>query len=407
MRILHVNQSDRDGGAAIAARRLVLAQREAGIDAQMLVVRKTGHEQWVHQFGSPFLRSRIRLTRAVTKRLLRTFSRTDPDAMRTLASVRTGLASAAERFSPDLIHWHWVGGEVISVPELAEPELPAAWTCHDHWPFSGVEHYPSAAIPRSGTASANLPDLEAFNRKRKMRAWQDWRPHLICPSMATLEHARSSEIGGRMPASVIGNTIDFDAFPVMARDRARAMLNIDDRRRIVLFGAQFGVADPRKGFDLLLDAIGHMSDAERAGHLLLTFGGRGDRAAVHGMERRSLGFIDDTERLAAAYGAAHVFVNPSRQETFGNTTLEAVACGTPVVAFDTGAASEIIATRDAGSLVRPWDCAAMARAIVRHAGPTDPASRENMRREAFASFSPARIVAKHVELYDRLIRGSD
>ena len=100
-------------------------------------------------------------------------------------------------------------------------------------------------------------------------------------------------------------------------------------------------------------------------------------------------------------------MNPSRQETFGNTTLEAVACGTPVVAFDTGAASEIIATRDAGSLVRPWDCAAMARAIVRHAGPIDPAARENMRREAFSSFSPARIVAKHVELYDRLIRGSD
>lgn len=239
--------------------------------------------------------------------------------------------------------------------------------------------------------------------RRKLTAWQNWEPFIICPSAKTFEAFEKRQLAHKWQGAIIPNAFDFKAFSPINRKRARARLGIEDSRKIVLFGAQYGIEDQRKGFDLLVDAIFHMSERERANHLMLTFGGPGEIGPIGGMQCRSLGFIDDPDMLATAYSAADVFVNPSRQETFGNTTLEAIACGTPVVSFDTGAAAQMVASTEAGTVVPLGDPAGMARAIVHHAAKGEGSHREKMRRDAIALFAPERIVAEHTAVYARLI----
>src|SRR3546814_10586979 len=77
-----------------------------------------------------------------------------------------------------------------------------------------------------------------------------------------------------------------------------------------------------------------------------------------------MGHIDDDERPAARYTAADVMIKPSLQEAFGKTLIEAMACGTPVVAFDSGGPGEIVLHKETGYLARPFDSDDLARGIA-------------------------------------------
>jgi glycosyltransferase involved in cell wall biosynthesis len=97
-------------------------------------------------------------------------------------------------------------------------------------------------------------------------------------------------------------------------------------------------------------------------------------AAAQAAGVRSLGYVDDAD-LPGLYAGARAFVLPSRYEGFGLTCLEAMACGTPVVAADRAALPETCG--DAALLVDPDDGEALTRAVLIAAG--DAAAREALR----------------------------
>ena len=127
-------------------------------------------------------------------------------------------------------------------------------------------------------------------------------------------------------------------------------------------------------------------------------------AAAEAAGVRSLGYVDDAD-LPGLYAGARAFVLPSRYEGFGLTCLEAMACGTPVVAADRAALPETCG--DAGLLVDPDDGTALTRAV--RIAATDVAAREAMRAAGLrraAQFSwdrtAARVDALLTELADRV-----
>lgn len=399
VRVLHVSFSDSAGGASIAAMRLARAQRAAGIDARMLVVRKSGADDWV-EAAAPAVRRRARAARFFARRASRLLAGAGREGMRTLAIARTGLGVAIEASGPDIVHWHWVGSEAVSLAEMARVRAPAVWTCHDEWAFAGAEHYADGDSFASDYAGCQPWDCDRWTFARKRRAWAHWSPALIGPSEWMARRARSSPLGCGRVVEAIPNTLDFEVFRPFDRLAARSMLGLPERGAIVLFGADDGIADPRKGFDLLERALTGLSPAQLAGLTLATFGGK-TAAGARGTPAVSLGKVVNPAKLAAAYSAADVFVAPSRQDNLPNTMVEAQACGTPCVGFDVGGLSDIVAAPHHGTLVPPFDTSALGEAIVAHAHSEAP--RQTIRADAVQRFGNAVVVGRHRDLYTRML----
>ena len=137
-------------------------------------------------------------------------------------------------------------------------------------------------------------------------------------------------------------------------------------RQIITYGAMHATHDPRKGYRELLAAIEKLKDAGQAAKLLLVVFGDlspGDMPDL-GIESRNVGYINDDQRLSLLYSAADVAAVPSKEEAFGKTLIEAMACATPVVAFDSGGPRDIITHRHDGYLAEPYSADDLAAGIA-------------------------------------------
>lgn len=171
----------------------------------------------------------------------------------------------------------------------------------------------------------------------------------------------------------------------------------------MLFGAMGGGNDPRKGMDLLLVALTQLRSEGKLQDLqLVVFGQCAPQSPPQlGFPLHYTGHLHDDLTLRALYSAADVMVVPSRQEAFGQTASEAHACGTPVVAFNTGGLPDIVDNRVTGALAEPFEPASLAAGIrwvledSQRLNSLGYAARERAER----LWSPARVVGSYLDTY--------
>jgi glycosyltransferase involved in cell wall biosynthesis len=169
---------------------------------------------------------------------------------------------------------------------------------------------------------------------------------------------------------------DVKTFHTIPKAEARAKLGLDGDEQIVLYVGRF---DPRKGIETLIRASAQ-TKAFAEGNLKLVIVGGSCPDRIDGQERNRIEQIVQetglTERTLFAgqvkhnmlpfyYAAADVCVIPSHYETFGLVAIEAMACGTPVIASDVGGLKFIVLSEQTGLRVSPQDTAAFATAIDR------------------------------------------
>ncbi len=390
MNILHVNASDIIGGAARAAYRIhhsLVEHGEAhGLTSQMRVIAKSSDDPTVIGGAIPQNTLWRRIHPRITQRTRRGF-RTDNPVLHTFAWPASGLGSELilrhQQHQLNLVHLHWVGFSTLSIEEIGRLPMPLVWTLHDQWAFCGAEHYTSPPLPGETASSDERfaegyspdsrptheggPDLNRRTWLRKRRAW--CRPiHIVCPSQWLADCARRSTLMSDWPIKVIPNPVDLTVWAPCDQAQARALLGLPPERPLVLFGAMGGSADPRKGADLLLEALQHLRSQVAGTPLeqleLLVFGqSRPAEPPDLGFPIHYSGHLHDDLSLRLLYAAADVFVIPSRQDNLPNTGLEAHACGTPVVAFATGGLVDIIDNQITGVLAKPFDPLSLAAAI--------------------------------------------
>lgn len=367
MKVFHLNYSDAIGGAARAAYRIHHAVRGAGVDSTLVVNRAALRDPTV--VGPATAPGRLLgKARRILAAPWRTLLRTGSPGLHSPACIPSRWASRLNASAADVVHLHWINCEMMSIADIGRLTKPTVWTLHDMWAFCGAEHYTDGFRWRDGYSAANRPanesgfDLDRWTWRRKQRHWR--RPfQIVTPSRWLAGCVEQSLLMGSWPVTVIPNPIDTEIWRPVDKLHARKMLDLPPEASILLFGALGGDEDPRKGFDLLRDALQHLR-GRLTGLELVVFGQLApSREIPLGFPIRHTGYLHDDEKLRLLYSAADAVAVPSRLEAFGQTASEAHACGTPVVAFNTGGLADIVAHRETGYLAKPFDVIDLAAGI--------------------------------------------
>ena len=413
MKPVLLNTYDQIGGAARAAFRLHQGLRRIGLDSRLLVQRKTSDDPSVQgpegrlakavARARPFLDS-IPLWRYSSRR----------GGLFSPALLPDGLARRIAVLGADLVHLHWVAGGYLRPESLAKIGRPVVWTLHDSWAFTGGCHVPGGCV-RYREACGACPalgsererDLSRRVIERKRRAWDRATLALVAPSRWLAEAARSSALFRGASIDVIPNGIDLARFKPFDRSAAREFLGLRQDRSILLFGGVGSLADPNKGFPILVDALERVVSQLGVLNVELVVVGQSrpeppPRLAV---PARFVGPLGDEESMALYQAAADALVLPSLQENQPNMVIEAMACGTPTIAFRAAGLPDLVEHERTGFLADPYESEGLARGIAWVL--EDDTRRKDLgeagRRRAERDHDLEGVARRYRSLYERLV----
>ena len=415
MQVVHVSPIDVLGGAARGAYGLHRALLDAQVDSKMLVLRKYSDDETV--LTSPGARGPNILRQAVRDRLDRLplrFYKWDPAYWWTVGWLPFDISREIESLNPDIVHFHWAGRGAAPIRLLPRIQhYPIVWTLRDMWPLTGGCHYAGECdrfrsgcgrCPQLGSRTAL--DISAWQWRRKHRAWRGVEVAYVAPSRWMAECALASPLRHGNKVHTIANGVDVERFKPIDRAAARAAWDLPQERRIVLFGAINSTGDPRKGFSYLIEALRMLSVRGWGKRVTAVVFGASEVPELDlGCDTRYIGQLRDDISLALLYSCADVMVVPSVQENAGKTAIEAMACGTPVVAFANSGQVEIVDHKASGYLAQNLSSGDLARGIewCLEESDTHNALSRGAREKALACFDIRDIARRYTALYTSLL----
>jgi len=432
MKILHISQSDKIGGAAIAAYRIHNLIMKNGlkdnISSEMRVVNKISNDSSVYA-DNPRIKSVLKAKFiSLLNRFLRFNFKPCIKILHSTAFVRTNfIKKINSHFVHDkgIVNLHWLGDNTISIEEINNIKQPLVWTLHDQWAFCGAEHYVYLFSDKShedfdtryieGYKFTNRPNNERgfdINTKTWLRKKRSWtrKIHIVCPSNWMANCARESVLMKNFPIHVIPYPIDLNIWKPESKTESRIKFNLPTDSVILLFGAVGGTKDKRKGADLLLEALDILfreSDENTFSKLRLVVFGQdhsNEIANKYKFPIHFVGKINEDKTLRYLYSSADIYILPSRQDNFPQTALESHACGTPVVGFATGGLLDIVDDNLTGCLAKPFDPKALSEKInaILKDKITLMKMGEAARKKAVEEWSHEIIYSKYQQLYKNI-----
>jgi glycosyltransferase involved in cell wall biosynthesis len=277
------------------------------------------------------------------------------------------------------------------------------------WAFCGAEHYTEEFRWREGYLRDNRPayesgfDLNRWVWERKRRNWK--KPmQIVTPSRWLADCARESALLREWPVNFIPYPIDNTRWQPIEKNLARSILGLPPSIPLLLFGAIGGVKDPRKGFDLLLDALNHLR-GEIPNLEVVIFGQSAPRETSYfGFPVHYSGHLNDDVSLRLLYSASDAFALPSRQDNLPLTCIEALSCGLPVVAFNSSGPPSMIEHKRTGYLAQAFDALDFSKGIrwlIEHSERLD--LRNSARNYARLKFDPKGIAREYLDIYKKVL----
>jgi glycosyltransferase involved in cell wall biosynthesis len=366
MKILIVNTSDIQGGAARAAYRLHKALLNEGIDSQMLVQNKVSDDYTVLSSSTKIAKGFAKI-KPILNSLPTKFY---PHKTKTLFSPSwlpfSKIINQINKINPDIVHLHWVCGGMLKIEDLAKIKPPIVWSLHDMWAFTGGCHYDEECgryqencgyCKVLGSNKEN--DLSSHILKRKDRSFKRDDLIIIGLSQWLTNIAKKSYLFKNKRIINLPNPIDTNLFKPF--DKARQLWNLPENKKLILFGAMGATSDPRKGYQELTRALLKLQIKNIE---LVVFGSSEPKEKLDfNFKTHYTGHLYDDVSLITLYSACDVMVVPSLQEAFGQTASESMSCGTPVVAFGATGLLDIVDHKQNGYLAQPYDSNDLARGI--------------------------------------------
>lgn len=285
-------------------------------------------------------------------------------------SATKKLIRKIDEIKPDILHLHNIHHSYLNHKMLFDyirmNRIKIVWTLHDCWAFTGqCPHFTFVNCDAWKTACSNCPQIDKYPATRvdhTNKMWakkKEWFTNLanvtiVTPSVWLAELVGQSFLK-EYPVRVINNGIDLNVFkPSKSQFRNHLSISSD---KIIILGISFEW-DYRKGLDIFLDL--HQKLDERFVIVLVGTTVEIDKQLPEGII--SIHRTSNQHELAEIYTAADIFINPTREDNYPTVNMEAIACGTPVITFNTGGSPEII-TPETGMVTKKNTADSMLEAI--------------------------------------------
>ena len=255
-----------------------------------------------------------------------------------------------KELDPDLIHLHNIHGYYINIEilfnYLKEANKPVIWTLHDCWSFTGhCAYFDYVGCDKWKNECHSCPERKSYpvslvldnsqdNYLRKKEIFNGVKNLTIVAPSRWLAGLVKESFLKQYPVEVINNGIDLSVFKP-TKNNFRDKYNIKDK--YVILGVA-SIWDRRKGLKYFHELAENLHDDE-----IIVLVGLSEKQLKH-LPDRIIGITrtNNVNELVDIYSSADVFVNPTLEDNFPTTNLEALACGTPVITFNTGGSIESV-----------------------------------------------------------------
>ena len=278
------------------------------------------------------------------------------------------LIRKIEEYKPDIINLHNLHGYYINIPilfdYLKQIDTPIVWTLHDCWAFTGhCGYFDLVGCEKWRTGCHHCPQKKSYPKSilldQSKRNWIQKKElftsikdlTIVTPSQWLADLVKESFLN-KYPVKVINNGIDLTVFKP-TESNWKEEHNIT--KPIVLACA--AIWDARKGFKDVLEVANQLPECQVVIVGISAKQAKNLPKNIIGIQR-----TESVEDLVKIYSAADVFINPTYEDNFPTVNLEALACGTPVITYDTGGSPECI-DETCGFIVPKGDAEAMKKKI--------------------------------------------
>ena len=402
MKILQINTVYRTGGSTgRIVYDLVQIMNEQGFDAYVVY----GYGAPVSSNGEMFKTQNL-LSRKISILKTRLFGK---HGFYNYGETQKAIAWI-DKIHPDVIHLHNLHNHYINIELLFDyikkKNIPVVWTLHDCWAYTGgCAYYDYNDCQKWKTGCYSCPALkdypktwffdrsrELYEKKKQVFTGVE-KMTIVTPSDWLGEEVRTSFLG-TYEVVTINNGVDIKIFsPRINEIKVRKELGVEAHQKMVL--AVASVFTKRKGIDFLLRLPQKLQKNMR----LVLVGV--DKSLVDCIDDNIIAITrtEDIDKMAEIYSAADIFINPTLEDNFPTTNLEALACGTPVITYSTGGSPESI-TKDTGVVIQKGDEDSFLKAI--HEIPCKVHNQqmsETCREYAVNHFDKNQCFRKYLELY--------
>lgn len=415
MKILHISTSDRVGGAAIAAYRMNEAMNDYGIESHLLVMNKTTSGPMLFSISDgrgKFFKILYNLCYSFSFHLKKNVLH--PRGLFSLGCFHSyHLTHFEEVQNADIIYVHWINNFFLGVRELERIlslGKPVVFFMHDMWLLTGGCHYAfscngfqfsCAKCPNIGRDSVNFIAKYILQKKKRLASYDNI--YLMSPSQWMDGCVKESVLFGNRKRVVVPNTLNVSRFSFIDKSIARRVLGLPLDKQLILFAADGGTNNEYKGWHLLKDALMQINKSD-IGLMILGNHLSSQESSMIPHSVYSLGKIVDECSLALLYSAANIYVTSALVESFGQTIVEAQACGTLVVGFNTGGIPDIITHKVTGYLAKPGDVVDLKYGILWALSNCEKKSVKMALQDSVrCKFSYETVVKLHVNFWSEII----
>jgi glycosyltransferase involved in cell wall biosynthesis len=416
MKILILSTSERTGGAAVAANRLMHALNTAGHEAKMLVRDKQTDDANVISVNTSWLTKQINFLRFVWERFVifasNRFSRKNLFAV-SIANTGTNISKHPLVKEADIIHLHWINQGFLSlknIKQLIALGKPVVWTMHDMWAFTGICHYAGICDKYKNKCECCQFLISKHHNDLAHKIWkqkqflQDNNIQLVTVSNWLKNKGHESSLSKSLAFTVIPNVVDTTIFKPEDKLVAREKLQLPKDKKIILMGAA-NLTATIKGFAYLEEALLFLSMKNTQDYLLVLFGMiKNNETFLQNLSIPyiHLGYIQDAHKISELYQSADVTVVPSLYETFGQTISEGMACGCPSVSFNNSGQTDIIDHKINGYLAEYKNSEDLANGILWCLEKNETLS-TNARQKVLDNYTENIVAQQYTNLYNKLL----
>lgn len=416
MKITLINTADAGGGAAAACHRLLKALAGQKVDVRLLVqYKKTNDERVEGIVNNSISKIKAQLNFLRERIPFILFHEKDKSVRFAFSSANAGTSIVNQTLvkDADILHLHWTNSGFLSIADLKELVAigkPIVWTLHDMWAFTGGCHYSGTCdnfMRECGNciflrdAGDNDLSHKGWLRKAALFAGAKNITFVTC-SQWLAGVAKQSSLLKDFRIQAIPNPIDIHVFSPKDKIVARTKRGIDQQAKIILFGAA-NINDKRKGITYLVNALNILDENYTSSQPIeMVIFGKNKHFDVSKLPFKvhELNLITSQEELAEIYSMADVFVTPSLEDNLPNTVMEALSCGTPVVAFNIGGIPEMIDHQQNGYLAEFKSAKDMAKGLNEILNVADVAElAKNSRQKVLNNYTNEIVAKQYIDLY--------